>query len=44
MNLFKPTHPSDGFIGLNKLIRKIHGIYNTCLSMITSIMKAISSA
>ena len=20
-----------GFVGLNKLIRKIHGIYNTCL-------------
>jgi hypothetical protein len=30
MNLFKPTHPSDFvFVGLNKLIRKIHGIYNT---------------
>jgi hypothetical protein len=28
MNLFKPTHPSDSY-GLNKLIRKIHGIYNT---------------
>ena len=33
MNLFKPTHPSDyssfGFVGLSKLIRKMHDIYNT---------------
>ena len=29
INLFKPTNPKDefGFVGLNKFMSKIHGIY-----------------
>ena len=28
------TNSSFGFVGLNKLIRKIHGVYNTCMRRI----------
>ena len=31
------TNSSFGSVGLNKLIRKIHGIYNTCFNFIASL-------
>jgi hypothetical protein len=36
--------PSFGFIGLNKLIRKIHGIYNTCTVHIYALIHFVSYA